>query len=74
MITSDNSLHKECKIVRTVFCSVNFFQDKGKQEVQELEAFAFCVINVNDEHAKPKSKRKLRFRLLKTQYMFRIVF
>ena len=30
-----------------------------KKGVQELQAFAFCVVTVNDEHAKPRFKRKL---------------
>ena len=28
------------------------------QEVQGLQAFAFSVLNVNDEHTKPRFKRK----------------
>ena len=33
-----------------------------KQGVQELQAFAFCVVKVNDEHTKPRFRfnRKLR--------------
>ena len=31
-----------------------------KQGVQGLQAFAFCVINVNDEHTKPRFRRKCR--------------
>ena len=31
-----------------------------KQEVQGLQAFAFSVVTVNDEHAKSRLKRKLR--------------
>ena len=30
------------------------------QGVWELQAFAFCVVTVNDEHTKPRFKRKLR--------------
>ena len=31
-----------------------------KQEVQKLQAFAFSVVTVNDEHNKPRFKRKRR--------------
>ena len=31
-----------------------------KQEVQGLQAFAFPVVTVIEEHAKPRFKRKLR--------------
>ena len=31
-----------------------------KQGVQGLQAFAFCVVNANDEHVKHRFKRKLR--------------
>ena len=31
-----------------------------QQGVKGLQAFAFCVVTVNDEHAKPRFKRKLR--------------
>ena len=30
-----------------------------KQEVQRLQAFTFCVVTVNDEHAKPKIIHKI---------------
>ena len=30
-----------------------------KQGVQGMQAFAFCVVTVNDEHTKPRFKRKL---------------
>ena len=30
-----------------------------KQEVQGLQAFAFSVVTVSDEHAKSRLKRKL---------------
>ena len=30
------------------------------KEVQGLQAFAFFVVTVNDEHTKPESKRKIR--------------
>ena len=30
------------------------------KEVQGLQAFAFCVVTVNDKHTKPESKRKIR--------------
>ena len=29
------------------------------QEVQGLQAFAFCVVTLNDENTKPKFKKKL---------------
>ena len=29
-----------------------------KQEVQGLQAFAFCVVAVNDEHTIPRFKRR----------------
>ena len=29
-----------------------------KQEVQGLQAFTFSVVTVNDEHTKPRFKRK----------------
>ena len=32
---------------------------KKQQEVEGLQGFAFCVVNVNDEHVKPVFKRKL---------------
>lgn len=35
-------------------------QKKNQQGVQGLQAFAFCVVTVNDEHAKPRFKRKLK--------------
>ena len=31
-----------------------------RQGVQGLQAFAFCLVTVNDEHTKPRFKRKLR--------------
>ena len=31
-----------------------------KQEVQGLQAFAFSVVTVNDEHTNPSFKRKRR--------------
>ena len=31
-----------------------------KQGVQWLQTFAFCAVTVNDEHTKPRFKRKLR--------------
>ena len=31
-----------------------------EQGVQGLQAYAFCVANVNDEHTKPRFRRKLR--------------
>ena len=31
-----------------------------KQGFLGLQAFAFCVVNVNDEHTKSSFKRKLR--------------
>ena len=40
---------------KTQFISVN-----SKKGVQGLQAFAFCVVNVNDEHRKPRLKRKFR--------------
>ena len=33
---------------------------KNKQEVQGLQAFPFFVVTVNDEHMKPRLKRKHR--------------
>ena len=30
----------------------------NQQEVQGLQTFAFSVVTVNDEHAKPRFKRK----------------
>ena len=30
-----------------------------KQGVQGMQAFAFCVVTINDEHTKPRFKRKL---------------
>ena len=29
-----------------------------KPGIQELQAFAFCVVTVKEEHAKPRFKRK----------------
>ena len=37
-----------------------YFDDITKQEVQGLQAFAFPVETVYDEHAKSGFKRKLR--------------
>ena len=34
-------------------------QIDDKQGVQGLQVFVFCVVTVNDEHAKPRFKRKL---------------
>ena len=34
-----------------------------KQEVQELKAFVFCVVTVNDEPTKPGFKRKISVKL-----------
>ena len=33
---------------------------QAKQEVEELQAFAFSIVTVNAEHTKPRFKRKLR--------------
>ena len=30
------------------------------KESKDLQALAFCVVNVSDEHMKPRFKRKLR--------------
>ena len=35
-------------------------QIKNSQGVQGLQAFAFCVVTVNDGHTKPKFKIKCR--------------
>ena len=43
-------------IKRTIYKDSNVF----KQEVQGLQAFAFPVETVYDEHAKSRLKRKLR--------------
>ena len=32
---------------------------KIQKRFQRLQAFAFCAININDEHAKPRFKRNL---------------
>ena len=31
-----------------------------QQEAQGIQAFAFCVVTVNDKHAEPRLKRKRR--------------
>ena len=33
---------------------------RKQQGFQRQQVFAFCVVNFNDEHTKPKFKRKLR--------------
>ena len=37
----------------------SFFSSNVKHEVQGLQAFAFPVVTVNDEHAKSKLKESL---------------
>ena len=34
--------------------------DYNANKVQEIKAFAFRVVNINDENAKPRFKRNLR--------------
>lgn len=34
--------------------------ESRKQGVQELQAFAYCEVSVNDEHMKARLKGKLR--------------
>ena len=34
--------------------------NKPKQGLQGLQAFAFCVITVNDKHIEPRFKKKCR--------------
>ena len=51
-----------CKIL---FCSEctdipERFEKEEEQEVQGLQAFAFYVITVNDEHTKPRFKKNRR--------------
>ena len=36
----------------------NTMQNVKEQRVQGLQAFAFCVVTINDEHTKPRLKRK----------------
>ena len=31
-----------------------------EQGIQVMQVFAFCVVNVTDEHTRPRFKRKLR--------------
>ena len=38
-------------------CSSNF-RNRKTPGVQGLQAFAFCVVTVNDEHSQPRFKRK----------------
>ena len=44
--------------VLTIFLKVSSC-DYNTNKVQEIQAFAF-VVDINDEHAKPKFKRNLR--------------
>ena len=44
-----------------------------EQGVQGLQAFAFCGVTVNDEHTKPRFKRKLRD-LISRQHIHRLLF
>ena len=39
--------------------SVTLFK-QTRQGVQGLKTFAFCIVTVNDEHTKPRVRRKLR--------------
>ena len=39
---------------------MHLIKKKIKQGVQGLPAFAFCIVTINDEQAKPMFKRKRR--------------
>ena len=49
------SLQKSC-----IFYFLQITQDinKVKRGIQGLQAFPFCIVTVNDEHAKPRFNRK----------------
>ena len=40
--------------------STKLQQESIEQGVHGLQAFVFCVVTVNDEHMKPRFKRKRR--------------
>ena len=46
-------------MVRT-FCEVKKIMYTKKQGVQGLQAFAFCVLTVNNKHMERRFKRKRR--------------
>ena len=47
------------RIKRLKLQSVMLFK-QTRQRVQGVQVFHFCAVNVNDEHTKPRLKRKLR--------------
>ena len=45
-------------LVKSATVSNNYSNKKLEQGVQELQAFAFGVVRVNDEHMKPRFQKK----------------
>ena len=54
-----NTFHIIARIILKLY-RLWSLKKKKKKEVQGLQAFAFSVLTVNDEHAKPRFKRKCR--------------
>ena len=59
-ILSENLIRNK-NVIFTGDFNINVLDfEQNKQGVQGLQTFYFCVVNVIDDHAKPRFRRKLR--------------